>query len=337
SILHHLVAYGGTGDPLFSRAVVQSPSFQFFFDRKGTLEQTFQNFTKLAGCAGQGIACLRGASAETLDKANFDLNVQGEQGTFEVGPSPDGDFIRQSPSLEFASGNYNKIPTSFIFSHVSNEPDLFVPPGIDSNADFSTFIAAILPAYAAPAGINAAIEARYPPPDAPKSNYSSQRARLHDVLNEAVFVCNIRSLSDAYKGKNYNIEYAVTPALHATDLLPTFYNLNLNLDLFGKDISFPIIPGFGFFSEAYQSYLTSHARTGDPNPFKKSWNIPPAITWPKAEVGGDKDGIAKVLRAGNLGFGLKYDKQVSRERCGFWTDVVAAVTGLGGESSFPLF
>ena len=106
SILHHLVAYGGTGDPLFSRAVVQSPAFQFFFDRKGTLEQTFQNFTKLAGCAGQGIACLRAASAKTLDKANFALNVQGEQGTFAVGPSPDGDFIRQSPALEFASGMY---------------------------------------------------------------------------------------------------------------------------------------------------------------------------------------------------------------------------------------
>lgn len=112
--------------------------------------------------------------------------------------------------------------------------------------------------------------------------------------------------------------------------------MNLNLDLFGRDIPFPIIPGFGSFSAAYQSYLTSHARTGDPNRFKKTWNIPPAITWPKAEMSGDQDGVAKVLRAGNLGFGLKDDEQVSRERCGFWTDVVAAVTGLGGESSFPL-
>ncbi|KAL8838672.1 MAG: hypothetical protein Q9176_004912 [Flavoplaca citrina] len=330
SILHHLVAYGGTGDPLFSRAVLQSPAFQFTFDRKGTLEQIFQNFTKLAGCAGQGIACLRAASPESLDKANFALNVQGEQGTFAVGPSPDGNFIRQSPSLEFASGNFNKLPTSFIFSHTSNEPDLFIPPGIDSNADFSTFIAAILPTYAAPAGINAAIETRFPPPDAPKSNYSSQRARLHDVLNEAVFVCNIRYLSDAYKGKNYNLEYAVTPALHGTDLLPTFYNLNLNLDLFGRDVPFPIIPGFGGFSTAYQSYLTSHARSGDPNRFKKSVSIPPTITWPKAVVSAEKDGVERVLRAGSLGFGVKDDKQVSKSRCAFWTDVVAAVTRLGG-------
>ncbi|KAL8646019.1 MAG: hypothetical protein Q9226_007047, partial [Calogaya cf. arnoldii] len=75
SILHQLVAFGGTQDPLFSRAVIQSPAFQFTFDRRGTLEETFQNFTKLAGCAGQGVACLRAASAETLDKANKELNT----------------------------------------------------------------------------------------------------------------------------------------------------------------------------------------------------------------------------------------------------------------------
>ena len=132
------------------------------------------------------------------------------------------------------------------------------------------------------------------------------------------------------------MEYAVTPALHATDLLPTFYNLNLNLDLFGKDVPVPIIPGFGAFSAVYQSYLTSHARTGDPNRFKKRVSIPPAITWPKAVVSNEKDGVERVLRAGKLGFGIKDDEQVSKERCGFWTDVVAAVTGLGGEF-FPLF
>lgn len=105
SILHQLVAFGGTQDPLFSRAVLQSPAFQFTFDRKGSLEQTFQNFTALAGCAGQGVACLRAASAETLDRANTKLNEEGTMGTFAVGPSPDGNLIRQSPSLEFASGN----------------------------------------------------------------------------------------------------------------------------------------------------------------------------------------------------------------------------------------
>lgn len=104
SILHQLVAFGGTQDPLFSRAVMQSPAFQVMFDRKGTLERTFQNFTELAGCAGQGVACLRAANPEVLKGANTKLNEEGPSGRFEVGPAADGNLIRQLPSLEYASG-----------------------------------------------------------------------------------------------------------------------------------------------------------------------------------------------------------------------------------------
>ena len=104
SIFHQLVSFGGTQDPLFSKAVMQSPAFELLFDRKGTLEQTFQNFTALAGCAGQGVACLRAASAETLNQANTKLNEQVVQGTFAVGPAPDGNLIRQLGVLEYTSG-----------------------------------------------------------------------------------------------------------------------------------------------------------------------------------------------------------------------------------------
>ncbi|KAL8685054.1 MAG: hypothetical protein Q9218_008000, partial [Villophora microphyllina] len=326
SILHQLVAFGGSQDPLFSRAVLQSPAFQFAFDRKGKLEQTFQNFTALAGCAGQGVACLRAASADTLNKANTALNTQGAPGTFAVGPSVDGNLIRQLPALEFASGHFTNIPTSFIFSHVSDEADLFVPPSVKTDAEFNAFIANIFPPYSQTSGINSLIEARYPPIP---SNYTTERDRLKGVLQESSFVCNIRYLSDAYAGKNYNIQYSRTPGLHATDLLPTFYNLNLDLPVFGQDVPFPILPGFGNFAQAYQSYLTSHARTGDPNTYKKTINIPPAIHWPKQSgTGGDK--FVRVLKAGDLGFGLLEDGQTARSRCDFWRNVQAAVTILGG-------
>ncbi|KAL8954192.1 MAG: hypothetical protein Q9183_007277, partial [Haloplaca sp. 2 TL-2023] len=103
SIQHQLVAFGGTQDPLFSKAILQSPAFQLMFDRKGMMEQTFQNFTALAGCAGQGVACLRAASPEALDEANAALISGAPEGSFAVGPAPDGNLIRQTPSLEFAS------------------------------------------------------------------------------------------------------------------------------------------------------------------------------------------------------------------------------------------
>lgn len=117
SILHQLVAFGGTQDPLFSKAVMQSPAYSFKFDRKGFLERTFNNFTALAGCTGQGIPCLRAASAEVLDKANTALATGVAAGTFAVGPSADGNLIRQLPSLEFASG-----ASFFYHSLTSNRP-----------------------------------------------------------------------------------------------------------------------------------------------------------------------------------------------------------------------
>ena len=106
SIMHHLVAFGGTEDPLFTKAILQSPAFEFQFDRKGLLEQTFQNFSALAGCTGQGVACLRTASAETLATANTALCEAAPDGTFAVGPAADGDMIRQLAVLEFASGMF---------------------------------------------------------------------------------------------------------------------------------------------------------------------------------------------------------------------------------------
>lgn len=279
SIMHHLSAFGGTQDPLFSRAVLQSPAFAFEFDRKGALEQTFQNFTALAGCEGKGVACLRAASEETLKSANTKLNEQGPQGTFAVGPAADGRWVRQLAALEFASGNYYKGIDSIILSHVSDEAAIFVPANIQTDADFTTFLDSSFPAYAKTAGVNAAIEARYPPVMGGKGNYTTEFDRTKAFLGDSSFYCNVRFLSDAYEGKNYNLRYAVSPGVHAVDLLPTFYNLNLNLDVLGKDAPFPLIPGFGGFAQAYQSYLVSHARTGDPNPYKKTLNIPPAITW----------------------------------------------------------
>lgn len=41
-----------------------------------------------------------------------------------------------------------------------------------------------------------------------------------------------------------------------------------------------------------------------------------------------------MLNAGDWGFRVVEDEQTRRSRCGFWVDVAAAVTGLGGEFLF---
>ena len=334
SIMHQLVAFGGTQDPLFSRAVMQSPAFAFMFDRKGSLEQTFQNFTQLAGCEGQGVACLRAASAETLQTANIALNEQGPEGNFAVGPAADGHLIRQLAVLEYASGNFYKPVDSLILSHVSDEAFIFVPTNVTTDAAFTTFLSENFPAYAVTAGVNAAIEARYPPVmnDSIVSNYTTEFDRTKAFLGDSSFHCNVRYLTDAYVDKSYNLQYSVTPGFHATDLLPTFYDLNLDLIAFGNDTSYPLIPGFGSFAQAYQSYFVSHARSGDPNTYKKTVNVPPAINWPKPDSSGDE--ISNVLNAGDLGFNIVSDEETKESVCGFWREVAAAVTNLGGEFPF---
>ena len=102
SIIHHLTAFGGTQDPLFSKAVLLSPGLPLSFDRKGNLEQAFQNFATQAGCAGKGLACLRNASAEALAAANNASN-------YALFPSADGKYVRQVAILELASGTYQSL------------------------------------------------------------------------------------------------------------------------------------------------------------------------------------------------------------------------------------
>lgn len=329
SIMHQLVSFGGTQDPLFSKAVMQSPAFQLLFDRKGGLEQAFQNFTSFAGCAGQGVACLRAASAEALQSANTNLIEQAPEGTDVVGPAADGNLIRQAAVLEYASGSFYKGIDSLILSHVFDEALLFTPLDVTTDAQFSTYISEIYPPYAQRAGVNAAIEARYPPVISAASNYTTEFDRAKAELGDSTFHCNTRYLSDAYDGINYNLQYSVTPGVHATDLLPTFYDLDIDSTTFGDDTPYPLIPGFGSFAQAYQSYLVSHARSGDPNTYADLLNVPPAINWPKAGSSSANE-LTDVLNAGDLGFSLISDNETTEVVCGFWREVAAAVTNLGG-------
>ncbi len=104
SIQHHLVLEGGKRDPLFTRAIVQSPGYQNYWDRPGQLEQDFKRFERLAGCEGKGVPCLRGLSEKDLKAASDKASTGLRPGTFAFGPAPDGSLIRNAPTLELASG-----------------------------------------------------------------------------------------------------------------------------------------------------------------------------------------------------------------------------------------
>ncbi|KAK0640224.1 Secreted lipase [Lasiodiplodia hormozganensis] len=324
SILHHLTAQGGTLDPLFKKAVALSSAFQIMWDRKGGLENIFQNFSALAGCEGQGLDCLRAADPATLDTANEALIRAAPESAFNIGPAADGDYVRQLPMLEFASGNYWKGLDSLIISHTADESELFVDGHIQTDEQFNGFIDSVFPTYVKEAGINAAIEEFYPPVST-NDTYATVTERTKAFVRDSSFTCWSRFLTDAYDGKSWNMQYSVSPGWHGTDLLPLFYQIYVS---FGGDVAFPLIPGFGSFATAYQSYFTSHARSGDPNTHSAKINLPPAINWPHPTTGGEN--LGNVLNVGNLGFSLKTDEQLPKSSCDFILELAAAVTNVGG-------
>jgi carboxylesterase type B len=106
SILHHLLFGGGKMDPLFTRAVIQSPGYTNYQDRVGELEKNYKRFEDFAGCKGKGIACLRGVDEATLKIASDKANSGQRPGTFAFGPAPDGSLILRTPAQEFQAGEF---------------------------------------------------------------------------------------------------------------------------------------------------------------------------------------------------------------------------------------
>ncbi|KAK3332026.1 Alpha/Beta hydrolase protein [Cercophora scortea] len=334
SIMHHLVAQGGGLDPLFSKAILQSPAFQMTWDRAGAVETTFQDFAALAGCKGKGLACLRAADPAALLKANVALNQKQVSGTFAVGPTPDGSFIRQIPLLELSSGKFWPIE-SMILSHVADEASVFVSGSIQNDAQFTSFLGAVFPNYTRSTGVNAKVEAFYPPltGSAAKSTYSTQTARVTAFLRDSCFTCNVRYLTAALgDSKVWNMQYSVFPGQHATDLIPTFYSTSAitgssfldSIALLMAPVVAPLVTGI---STAMQSYFASYITTGNPNTKRAVWNFPPTVQWNHPVSG---DSIQGVVNVGDWGFGTVSDDQTGKAACGFWEAFARSVTALGG-------
>ena len=102
SILHHLVS---TETLPFKRVLLQSPAFQWLWDRKGGLNATYTNFSTAVGCPNGDISCVRSKDAGTLQQANQNLWQDAAcNGIFPVGPAVDGKIIKTLPPVALASG-----------------------------------------------------------------------------------------------------------------------------------------------------------------------------------------------------------------------------------------
>jgi acetylcholinesterase len=214
------------------------------------------------------------------------------------------------------------------------------PKFIHTEADFTTFVNDFLPEPSL-VPVRAAVETKCPVQGAPY--YGDPRARVAALICDASFTCNTRLLYEAYKNRSiglYMMQYdfleSFNYALHASDLLPTFWNRDMNTTaLFEKLLHLPpdrakaaadVFDNLGYAPE-YQSYFASHALSGNPNS-ARSRRTPP---WPNATDNGDM--VTNVIETSFSLFhhffnGESTDLVNTRASCDFWTRLAFWITNL---------
>jgi carboxylesterase type B len=207
---------------------------------------------------------------------------------------------------------------SIISSYVTNEGGGFADSSVTDDEKFDELILRTYGNSSETAWIKDRAKQLWPPVSAPGSPYKTERERLGRHVSEGSFTCHNRLIADAYPGKVYTVHYAVPPAGHGSDQVGTFFN--------------PASPQYASMSAseregraAFQSYLTSFARSGDPNKHKSEANT---ITWPLT-TGIEGATLKNTLTVDNLsgraGFRLADDELQVKERCKFWSDVQVSV------------
>jgi carboxylesterase type B len=109
SIMHHLVMPQNIQDPLFNRGVLMSPAYQWLWDRKGDMNDTFTQFlgnvSLRAECKTADMACLQSADSGVLHQVNRQIfQKQACEGVMPLGPSVDGRTIVDLAPNSFTKG-----------------------------------------------------------------------------------------------------------------------------------------------------------------------------------------------------------------------------------------
>ncbi|KAL1792387.1 hypothetical protein ACET3X_008894 [Alternaria dauci] len=340
SILHHLTAYGGSKTdekPLFHRAAMWSPAFQWGYDRTGALEETFHNFASKAHCSSNALDCLRKASTDDLITANQDVvNAALELGMFPFGPAVDGDLVPELPAALLSKGKHNNC-SSIIVSHDHDEVSMFLAEWVDSKEDFTQFLEYAFPGDAL-TDIRERIQKQYPA----KLFDFKQKKRMRNVLRDSTFVCNTRQIYNAFHNNSavYTAKFDMPPAQHGFDMFALIWHSGVAVSELLKNAS-EAIPDFFFemfdsywpaFAPRFQTYYAGHAITGNPNFIARRG----ALEWePTVDDGNEVTNSLKIgLYAGhsNLFFKTGKDEQNSMENCAFWDGIAKDIAALDRDS-----
>src|SRR5436190_17192338 len=142
----------------------------------------------------------------------------------------------------------------------------------------------------------------------------------------------------------YDFLASLNIALHATDLLPTFWNIEMDTAKMFEDLlglnrflakAIALVFDVSGYAPGYQSYFVSHAVSGDPNSARR-WNTVP--WYPASDNGQDVTNVMETQFSAFFNFfnGRTVDHINTHAACDFWIDVAFRITNLtvaGGEIS----
>jgi carboxylesterase type B len=343
SILHHLVAQenGSARDPLFHRAVMQSAAFEWLWDNSagGPSDVVFGSLASQTSCKDktglQALACLQGLSSGDLMSAmNAVWDKTKCSNVFSIGPIVDGKVITQLPAVSLESSEFQFHPRveSVISSHVADEAKLFVPTYMTKTSGFNRLLTSSFPGNTSVREQQlACITTAY----CGSGSCADQKASAKAMIQDVMFTCNTRFVYDAVARQGlpvYLMDYAFFEkegaAVHATDLLPTFWNSNTDTFVVAARIHdlLPNIPVSVINNtylkvlknqvrSPYQRYLVNYAVNGVPsnnnNPVK--WKAP-------SVTGGGM--LANVMKVTGLPFNYfqngYQDPTNPKTTCQFW-------------------
>ena len=229
-------------------------------------------------------------------------------------------------------------------SHVYNETAFngsFIPYPVrryNNETAFNNFLYAFMPGDTL-APLRADIASHYPV----TAYQNSQINRTGAIIQDSTFVCNTRQLFDAYSNintpvymMNYHFLAKSGHAVHGSDLLPTFYNKQMNIAalLCSWKLTAPVIKALiAPYAKSYQSYLTSFSIFGNPN--TGSSGGAHKVNWPVANASADGNFVQNVLEPyySDLPpyFRLaKVDTLNTAETCGYWNGVAQKIMDAPG-------
>ncbi|KAJ5510044.1 Carboxylesterase type B [Penicillium expansum] len=269
SIMHHLIANGGSDVLPFKRAYIESPGWV-----PTSSETQIQTARALFDTIGtQSISEARRVPSESIIHANARVISSSKDSTFSYGPVVDGTYVPATPGQAFLDRNFNSNVT-ILASHASNEGLTFIAPYVTTDELFTSYLQGLFPLVDS-CDIDYIVNTSYSLDRFNNSWYD----RAISFIGDFGLLCNVEHLSEAYSNQTYRYQWSVFPAIHGGDFLHLFYN-GAGRDQVDGSI---IVP----YADILQGYIANFVKSGNPN----GEGLPEfPITGPERKILGIQDG-----------------------------------------------